>query len=100
MRIEMTLFPTDTPIPMLIAEGKLPNDLTFTRLFGAGGLLKDSVRAGYMTSEWRKALQVNTLLGWDPRAPMALCGGRDDPTVFYAVNTTAAATDSPRAVSP
>ncbi len=83
-----TLFPTDTPIADLIAGGKLPADPTFTKLFGAGGLLNDSFRAGYQNSNYRKALQTNTLLGFTPKRPVAMCGGKQDPTVFYDVNTT------------
>jgi hypothetical protein len=82
-----TLFPTDTTISQLIAEGKLPNDPTFTALFGTGGLLTDSFRAGYQTGNYRKALETNTLLGWTPARPVALCGGAQDPTVFWAVNS-------------
>lgn len=79
------LFPTDTPIDQLIAQGKLPNDPTFTQLFGAGGLVTDAFRAGYATSNLRLAAQANTLLGWTPRRPgtVALCGGAQDPTVFF-----------------
>ncbi|MEH0167162.1 alpha/beta hydrolase family protein [Paucibacter sp. JuS9] len=83
-----TLFPTDTPIADLIAGGKLPADPTFTKLFGTGGLLNDSFRAGYQSSNYRKALQTNTLLGFTPKRPVAMCGGKLDPTVFYDVNTT------------
>jgi Alpha/beta hydrolase family len=83
------LLPTDTPIDQLIAQGKLPNDPTFTMLFGPGGLLTDSFRAAYPTSNFRTAGQTNTLLGWTPKRPstVALCGGAQDPTVFY-FNTT------------
>ncbi len=83
------LFPTDTPIDQLIAQGKLPNDPTFTKLFGTGGLLTDGFRAAYPTSNLRSAVQANTLLGWTPKRPgtVALCGGAQDPTVFY-FNTT------------
>ena len=83
------LFPTDAPIDQLIAQGKLPNDPTFTKLFGTGGLLTDGFRAAYPTSNMRAAAQANTLLGWTPKRPgtVALCGGAQDPTVFY-FNTT------------
>ena len=83
------LFPTDTPIDQLIVQGKLPNDPTFTKLFGTGGLLTDGFRAAYPTSNLRAAVQANTLLGWTPGRPgtVALCGGAQDPTVFY-FNTT------------
>ncbi|MCW5635107.1 MAG: hypothetical protein KIT17_17360 [Rubrivivax sp.] len=79
------LFPTDTPIATLIAQGKLPNDPTFTLLFGAGGLLTDGFRAAYASSNLRTAAQANTLLGWTPKRPgtVALCGGAQDPTVFF-----------------
>jgi hypothetical protein len=93
-----TLFPTDTPLDQLIAAGKLPADPTFTKLFGTGGLLTDAFRAGYSTSGYRKDSATNTLAGfdnttpivWKPQHPVALCGGFNDPTVFYQVNTTAA----------
>ena len=95
-----TLFPTDTPLATLIAQGKLPADPTFTKLFGAGGLLTDGFRAGYGTSNYRKALVRNTLTGqdpatgatiaWTPQRPVSLCGGAQDPTVFWAVNAPVA----------
>jgi hypothetical protein len=91
-----TLMPTDTPISQLLATNKLPANpaeganQTFTNLFGATGLIKDSFRAGYATSNYRKALERNTLLDWTPRRPMALCGGAQDPVVFFAVNTPVA----------
>ena len=87
-----TLFPTKSTLTQLIQDGKLPNDPTFTKLFGTGGLLTDSFRANYATSNYRKALQTNTLLGWTPKAPVALCGGANDPTVFF-FNTTDAQAD-------
>jgi hypothetical protein len=88
-----TLLPSTRPVSQLIAEGKLPNDGgTFTRLFGAGGLLTDGFRASFPNSNMRKALQTNTLLGWNPRAPVALCGGDQDPTVFF-FNTVDAQAD-------
>ncbi|MDH0865453.1 lipase family protein [Mitsuaria sp. GD03876] len=87
-----TLFPSKQSIAQLIAAGKLPNDPTFTKLFGTGGLLTDSFKTGYLGSNFRKALQTNTLLGWTPKAPVALCGGANDPTVFF-FNTTDAQLD-------
>lgn len=87
-----TLFPSSEPVQKLIEEGKLPADPTFTRLFGQGGLLTDSFKANYATSNYRKALQTNTLLGWTPKRPMAMCGGDKDPTVFF-FNTTNAQAD-------
>lgn len=96
------LLPTDTPLATLMQQGKLPADPTFTLLFGSRngvpGLLTDAFRNGYPASNFRKALVTNTLagqdgaapIGWKPTRPLALCGGAQDPTVFYVVNTTAA----------
>ncbi|MDT8999643.1 prolyl oligopeptidase family serine peptidase [Paucibacter sp. APW11] len=83
-----SLFPTDTPIADLMAAGKLPADPTFTKLFGAGGLITDTFRASYFpNSGFRVDSQKNTLLGWTPKRPLALCAGKNDPTVFF-FNTT------------
>lgn len=87
------LLPSATPVATLMTQGKLPADPTFTALFGTGGLLTDAFRAGYPTSAYRAALQTNTLLGWTPRAAMAMCGGANDPTVFWSVNTPAVKAD-------
>ena len=87
-----TIFPTDVPVATLMAQGALPNDPNFRWLFGTGGLLTDTFRAGYPTSNFRQALQTNTLLGWSPKAPVALCGGASDPTVYYT-NTTSMQAD-------
>ncbi len=83
------LFPTDTPINTLIGSGYLPPDPTFTKLFGTGGLVTDSFRAGWQASGFRKDAQTNTLLGWTPKRPntVAVCGGAQDPTVFYFNST-------------
>lgn len=35
----------------------------------------------------RRALKQNDLRGWTPKAPVMLCGGMNDPEVFYGVNT-------------
>lgn len=99
-----SLFPTDTPVADLIAQGRLPADPTFTRLYGTGGLLTDAFRTGYGASAYRRALVRNTLVGtnalaatpaeatisWRPRAPVTMCGGANDPTVFFAPNGTQA----------
>lgn len=88
-----TLFPSTKSLTQLVMEGKLPNDGgTFTQVFGVGGLLTDAFRATYATSNFRRALQTNTLLGWNPSAPLAMCGGANDPTVFF-FNTTDAQAD-------
>lgn len=94
-----TLFPTDTPVDTLMADGLLPNDPTFRLLFGPGGLLTDSFRQSYPTTPFRAALQTNTLLGWNPKAPMALCGGMDDPTVYFSNAVDAQADFASRAIA-
>ena len=94
-----TLFPTDTPVSTLMADGLLPNDPTFRLLFGAGGLLTDTFRQNYPTTTFRAALQTNTLLGWNPKAPMALCGGNEDPTVYFSNAVDAQADFASRAIS-
>ena len=37
----------------------------------------------------RADLQKNDLRGWSPKAPVMLCGGMNDPEVFYKINTLA-----------
>jgi hypothetical protein len=68
-------------------------------LFGPGGLLTDSFRQNYPTTTFRAALQTNTVLGWNPKAPMALCGGKDDPTVYFSNAVDAQADFASRAIS-
>ena len=88
------IFPNVLPVADLMAAGQLPADPTLTlKLFGTGGLITDSFKAAYPTSNFRTALQENTLLGWTPTRPMAMCGGAQDPTIYYSVNTTAAQAD-------
>lgn len=87
------LLPNELSISDLLAANKLPPDPTLRKLFGDGGLVTDAFRAGYATSPFRTALLNNTLLGWTPQHPMAMCGGAQDPTIFYSVNTTAAQAD-------
>jgi poly(3-hydroxybutyrate) depolymerase len=89
------LFPTDTSIEALIAAGKLPADPTFRKLFGEGGMIMESFRAGFFTDAsngFKAAAVKNTLLGWSPKAHMAMCYSGADPTV-YAYNSTDAQAD-------
>lgn len=96
------IFPSDSSVTDLIAAGKLPADPTLRALWGEGGLLKDSFRTAYLSqigqetqTGFRKRLVENTLLGWTPSATskIAMCGGAQDPTVFFSVNTQAAQQD-------
>lgn len=82
-----TLFPTDIPLNTLTVQGKLPADAKAVWDPARGALLRDSFRSAYPTSNFRRALQLNTLLDWTPRQPMALCGGALDPVVFFDINT-------------
>ncbi|GAA0762627.1 prolyl oligopeptidase family serine peptidase [Ideonella azotifigens] len=84
-----TLLPTNSTAEELLTTGKLPADTTFRKLFGTGGLIQESYRASYFASGsgFAKAAAANTLLGWTPKAPMAMCYSAADPTV-YAYNTT------------
>lgn len=93
-----TLFPTDTAVSDLMAQGKLPADPTLTKIWGTGGLLTDAFRAAYASSNLRKRVQDNTLLGWTPKRPMALCGGAQDPTIFFFNATDAQADFASRGV--
>ncbi|KAI1690911.1 hypothetical protein Ddc_24584 [Ditylenchus destructor] len=66
---------------------------TFTKLFGTGGLLTDSFKPGpYLTSNFRKALQTNTLLGWTPN-PGGPVRRRERPKTVFFFNTTDAQAD-------
>ncbi|HSI50431.1 MAG TPA: prolyl oligopeptidase family serine peptidase [Ideonella sp.] len=85
-----TLLPTNSSVETLLTTGKLPPDSTFRKLFGTGGLIQEAFRAAYFTdanSGFKKAAAANTLLGWTPKAPMAMCYSAADPTV-YSYNTT------------
>ena len=35
----------------------------------------------------RQALKLNDMRSWTPQMPMLLCGGGQDPTVYFAINT-------------
>jgi hypothetical protein len=97
-----TLFPTDTSISTLLQEGKLPADTTFTKLFGTGGLIKESFRTAFFTDAnngFKAAAAKNTLLGWTPKRPVALCGGANDPTVFFYNSTDLQADFATRSVT-
>lgn len=87
-----------------------PTDALFAAGFGPGNLVRNSVRLAYLgdalanpdgvvpafttgappsapASPMRIALKANDLRGWTPAAPVLLCGGNADPTVFFNLNT-------------
>jgi hypothetical protein len=100
---------------------------TFARGFGSDNLIRNSYRLSYLRDAqanpdggWptttsglpaaapglrlRQALKQNDLRNWTPTSPVLLCGGNDDPTVFW-LNTQlmqgywASRAQSPPAVS-
>lgn len=79
----------------LIATQALPNDPTFSAVFGnpagTNNLINLSYIATYPGSGFQTDLTTNTLSagGWAPKAPLALCGGALDETVPYAINVPA-----------
>ena len=115
-----TLLPSLTPYTTLFTQGKLPSTELFysaTAYTGASGtfgygpnnLINNATRTAYLTdavlhpdlgtgpsttsaNNLRKAIADNDLRGWTPNRPVLLCGGQNDPTVFYAANTQTMAT--------
>lgn len=85
-------------------------DALFAAGFGTSNLLKNSLRLAYLLDAMnnpdgvvpaattgmpatapahpmRIAGKKNDLRNWTPKAPVLLCGGNGDPTVFWQVNT-------------
>jgi dienelactone hydrolase len=87
-------------------------DALFAAGFGAGNLIKNSARLSYVAdalanpdglvaltgpstgataanplNPMRIAGKKNDMRNWKPSAPVLLCGGNGDPTVFFNVNT-------------
>lgn len=111
-----SLLPSTTPVSQLIAGGKLPQTFLFVDddptlpgppenfeiFFGTPNLIKTSYRAAVLSDAatnaaspkhpLRVAAYRNDLLqqNWTPMQPMLLCGGEEDPTVFFKVNTRGA----------
>lgn len=105
-----TLLPSTTPLNTLLTQGKLPATALFaadqaapnTFGFGTPNLIKTSYRNAFLADAatnpkapqhpLRVAAFRNDLLkqDWTPAQPMLLCGGNQDPTVFYSINTMGA----------
>jgi hypothetical protein len=89
-----SLLPSSSSVNELIGLGRLPADPTLTvKLFQNStypdGLILDSYRQDYVNNPnngFRRAMARNTLLGWTPTRPVAMCSGAQDPTVFFAIN--------------
>jgi acetyl esterase/lipase len=110
------LLPSTTSITGLVTSGKLPlNDCMFERgaspaaygLCNSGFLINTSYRQAVLADAvanpgnpatgvatpahpLRQAAYRNSLYNFTLRSPMLLCGGSQDPTVFYSVNTPTA----------
>ncbi len=111
-----SLFPGALSYTDLIATGKVPRaalfaadslpavpdplNLLWSAGFGAQNLIKSSFRTDYLTNsanQLRANLIVNDLTATtspvgatsNPVGATMLCGGSNDPTVYYATNTTA-----------
>src|SRR5579863_323518 len=107
---EFTLFSATPPAPAFAADTppSTPANLAevFALGFGAGNLLQNSYRLSYLQDaqanpdggwpavttgvaaakpalSWRQALATNDLRNWVPTAPVLLCGGDQDPLVFW-----------------
>jgi alpha-beta hydrolase superfamily lysophospholipase len=89
-----SLLPSTSSVNELIGLGRLPADPTLTvKLFQNSahpdGLILDSYRLDYVNNPnngFRRAMERNTLLGWTPTSPVAMCSGAQDPTVFFHIN--------------
>ncbi len=87
-----------------------PRDKVYSRGFGNGNLLSNAARVAYLQDALnqpdgampavttrlpaaapqhplRVATRLNDLRGWAPTSPLLLCGGNEDPTVSYPLNT-------------
>jgi hypothetical protein len=109
------VFSSTPPDPTFapITPATLPPELAsvFAKGFGADNLITNAYRLGYLqdaqtapdgafptktdglppanpTQPLRVALKTNDLRNWAPTAPVLLCAGSQDPTVFY-LNTQA-----------
>lgn len=119
-KVPMTELFSSTPpapafAPITPPTGTGATDALFAAGFGTGNLLKNSFRLSYLMDAMaspdgvvpattngmpasnpqnpsRIAAKKNDLRGWSPAAPILLCGGNADPTVFYSLNTGVMAT--------
>jgi poly(3-hydroxybutyrate) depolymerase len=107
---ESAVFNSTPPTPELAAltPATTPDELAdvFARGFGADNLVKNTYRLSYLqdalsapdggypdtttgsppsnpANTLRQALKDNDLRNWSPAAPTLLCGGNEDPVVFF-----------------
>ncbi|WP_342620362.1 alpha/beta hydrolase [Rhodoferax sp. GW822-FHT02A01] len=86
------------PAATLFSGGAASSPAAFAQLFaggvGPGNLITDTARSAYATdipnatptNALRSALKLNDVLSMTVDKPMMLCGGAQDPTVFFYVN--------------
>jgi hypothetical protein len=91
------------PAAALFSGGAATTPAAFAPIFaggvGAGNLITDSARNAYLadianatpTHPLRVALRANDMLSLTVDKPMMLCGGAQDPTVFFSVNAESSA---------
>lgn len=87
--------PTGNPILDQLPTSNLP--FAFLGFAPDNYLIKTDFRAAYVSdviqnqdkpqNNLRKALKDNDLRGYVPKMPALLCGGNQDPTVYYDINT-------------
>lgn len=89
-----TLMPSPTlTYTTLLTTGKLPADAPAVAL---GKLFKSSYLNDVATNPNNATLAAakkQDLLGWNPKAPVTLCGGSGDPTVGYNLHAVTAFND-------
>lgn len=68
-----------------VADMKKNPDWAIPYLQGMAGIVPTA--ASMPENPLRKALKANDLRGYQPNFPVVLCGGNQDPTVFFDVNT-------------
>ena len=108
---QTALFDSTPPSPAYaaITPATAPANLApvFAQGFGPAGLITNAYRLSYLEDEqahpdggfptltndlpaaapvlpWRQALKLNDLRSWTPVAPTMLCGGDQDPEVYYS----------------
>jgi Prolyl oligopeptidase family len=110
---ETALFNSTTPVTgtPLDAILKVPSNPVFALGFGPSNLITNDYRVSYASDAvanpdgavptpqagvplaaapahpLRQDLKTNDMRSWIPQRPMLLCGGDQDPTVFFSVNT-------------
>jgi hypothetical protein len=111
---QLALFSSTPPAPAFACitppTGTGATDALFAMGFGTSNLINNNTRLNYLMDAMahpdgvvpafttgapaanpqnplRVAAKINDLRGWTPQAPVLLCAGNGDPTVFYSLNT-------------